>query len=372
MSKYRFVNRTGRSVLALAFLLLAASHAAAQVTTGNLQGVVLDPNKAAVAGAAVTLTNTETGISKTTTTNEDGLYRFTFLQPGDRYKLEITAAGFAPAAVENVAVRLGAENNADVALGLSQVSGGEVVVTDEAQLIDAAQSQLSTNYNAKQITQLPFNGSIDQLALLTPGVAPPESDTDFTNGQGISANGNRPRSNNFQIDGQNNNDISVGGPAQTLTNQEAVAEYQVITNNFSAEFGRNTGAQINVITKSGTNEFHGSLFEFHQNAPLNARDNIEKRSQQNFAFLANNGLSQFAGLANRYERPAPFSNNRFGGSLGGPIKKNKAFFFFTYQADIFRGETQANTIGTTTLTPTAEAVALAAARFPGAPTAQLA
>lgn len=292
MSKQGFFESVRLSAMALVLLLLITTSATAQVTTGNLQVVVVDQNKAAVAGAVVKLTNTETGIIKETTTNEDGFYRFTFITPGERHRLDVSVQGFTNTAVENASVRLGVENSADVALGIEVT--GEVTVSDEASLIDAAQSQLSTNYNQQQISELPFSGSIDQLALLKPGVVPPESDTDFTNGQGISANGNRPRSNNFQIDGQDNNDQSVSGPSQTLTNQEAVAEYQVITNNFSAEFGRNTGAQINVITKSGTIEFHGLVFEFHQNPALNARDNLEKKLQANLAFLANNGFSAFA------------------------------------------------------------------------------
>ncbi|HYP30218.1 MAG TPA: hypothetical protein VE262_26165, partial [Blastocatellia bacterium] len=181
------------------------------------------------------------------------------------------------------------------------------------------------------------------LALLTPGVVTP-GDTDFANGVGISANGNRGRSNNFQIDGQDNNDNSVTGPALTITNNEAIGEFQVITNSFSAEFGRNSGAQINVITKPGTNEFHGSLFEYLQNSRLNARTNVEKREQAGYQFLADNGFSNFAGLAERYKHPEPFTDNRFGGAIGGPIVKDKAFFFATYEANPIRGEITVNNL----------------------------
>src|SRR4030095_911769 len=220
-----------------------------------------------------------------------------------------------------------------------------------------------------QMTQLPFNGgAIDNLALLTPGVLTP-GDTDFTNGVGISANGNRGRSNNFQIDGQDNNDNSVAGPSLTLTNTDAIGAFQVITNTFSAEFGRNSGAQVHTITKNGTNNYHGSVFEFLRNSAINARDNGDKRSQASYKFLTSNGFSAFSGLAGREKDP--FTNNRFGGSLGGPIKENKAFFFVTYQGDRQRGEFSTTNLGSNQLTFTPASAALAAQLFPNAATAAL-
>ncbi|HEX8284882.1 MAG TPA: carboxypeptidase regulatory-like domain-containing protein [Pyrinomonadaceae bacterium] len=328
-----------RTLTLLALLVCTAPLALAQVTSGSLQGVVLDPNNAAVAGATVKITNVETGISRETTTNAEGFYRVTNLNPGDRYRVDVTASGFAPKALENVTVRVATENTADIQVGVAAISGESVLVTGETALIDSAQSQLSTNYTPQQLTQLPYVGAIDNLALLTPGVVTP-GDTDFANGVGISANGNRGRSNNFQIDGQDNNDNSVAGPSLSITNSEAIGDYQVITNSFSAEFGRNSGAQINVVTRSGTNEFHGALFEFHRNAAVNARDNIEKLTAGRLGFLADSGLTQFQGFADRYASgPEPFRENRFGFRLGGPIIKNKAFFFGTYEGTYFRGET---------------------------------
>jgi hypothetical protein len=369
MSEFRTSNWIARSVVLLVALLFAVPFASAQVTTGNVQGVVKDPNGAVVAGAAVKVTNTDTGIVKETTTNDEGFYRVTNLLPGDNYTVEVTAAGFASNTVKT-AVRLGVENDASIAL---VVSGGEntiAVTGDEQPLIQTTQSQNSSSYTPRQLTQLPFNGSIDNLALLTPGVITP-GDTDFANGVGITANGNRGRSNNFQIDGQDNNDNSVTGPSLTITNGEAIGEFQIITNTFSAEFGRNSGAQINTITKSGTNEFHGTIFEYHQNSALNARDNLEKKSQQNFAFLNSQGFTQFGSLANRLEGPNTFRDNRFGGSIGGPIKKNKAFFFVTYQGDYTRGETIGDALGSASITPTLADAQRLAALFPNAQTAQL-
>ena len=338
MCEFSLRSLVARTLTLLALLVCTAPLALAQVTSGSLQGVVLDPNNAAVAGATVKVTNVETGISRETTTNAEGFYRVTNLNPGERYRIEVTAAGFAPKALENVAVRVATENTADIQVGVAGIQGETVQVTGETGLIDNAQSQLSTNYTPQQLTQLPYAGSIDNLALLTPGVVTP-GDADFANGVGISANGNRGRSNNFQIDGQDNNDNSVAGPSLSITNSEAIGDYQVITNSFSAEFGRNSGAQINVVTRSGTNEFHGAIFEFHQNSAVNARDNIEKRAGAKFGFLAENGFPEFGGLANRFEEgPGPFRQNRFGGRIGGPIVKNKAFFFATYEGTYFRGE----------------------------------
>ena len=353
MSYLRAQLSVARVVIVLMSLVFAAVSASAQVTTGNLQGVVKDPNGAVVAGAAVKITNADTGIVKETVTNDEGFYRVTNLTPGPNYKIEVSATGFTAAAVEKVVVRLATENNVDI--GFTQAAGatGTVVVTDEAPLIQSTQSQLAQSYTPEQLTQLPFNGGlVDNLALLTPGVVTP-GDTDFTNGVGISANGARGRSNNFQIDGQDNNDNSVAGPSLFISNTEAIGEFQVITNNYSAEFGRNSGAQINTITKPGTNEFHGALFEYHSNSALNASDNLDDRERGNFGFLANNGFSnEFGGLANRRIR-GPFRENRFGGALGGPIVHDKAFFFGTYQGDFTRGETVSSGIasGGYTFTP---------------------
>src|SRR2546423_4385014 len=275
-----------KSCVLFVVVFFTATVALAQVTTGSIQGVVTDPNKAAVPGVAVKITNVDTGITREATTNDEGFYRVTNLQPGNHYRVEISKSGFAPAKVENLVVHIATENSAD--LSFNQVSGasGTVTVTAEEQsLISTNQNQLTTNYSQKQLTQLPFNGGlIDNLALLTPGIVTP-GDADFTNGVGISANGNRGRSNNFQIDGQDNNDNSVAGPSLFLTNVDAIGEYQVITNNFSAEFGRNSGAQINVITKPGTNDIHGTGFEYYQGSALRSRDNLDKRAQAGYKFL---------------------------------------------------------------------------------------
>src|SRR5687768_3697543 len=367
MTKLSFKNLAARAATLLTLLVFSVPFVSAQVTTGSLQRVVRDPNGAAVAGAAVKITNTETGISREATTNEEGFYRVTNLTPGQRYRVEVTASGFAPTANENITVNIASENSVDVQVGVAQV-GETVQVVGEAGLINTTQNQLTQNYTQQQLTQLPYAGSIDNLALLTPGVVTP-GDADFTNGVGISANGNRGRSNNFQIDGQDNNDNSVAGPTLGFTNAEAIGEYQVITNNFSAEFGRNAGAQINVVTKAGTNEIHGTVFEFHNNSALDSKNNIDERQERSLAFLVNNGFPTFQQFQGRF--PNPYNENRFGGSVGGPIVKNKAFFFATYQGDYTKGDAIISNLGGGTYMLTPESAAFAAARFPGPTTAAL-
>lgn len=349
MSEFRTRKIITRSVVLLVALLFAVPFVSAQVTTGNLQGVVKDPAGAVVAGASVKITNAATGIVRETTTNDEGFYRVTNLLPGPDYTVEVSGQGFTTKTVEKIAVRLGSENVADIDLGIT-AEGGNVQVSGEQPLIQTQQSQLSQSFTPQQLTQLPFNGLIDNLALLTPGVVTP-GDADFTNGVGISANGNRGRSNNFQIDGQDNNDNSVAGPSLFISNGEAIGEFQVITNSFSAEFGRNSGAQVNTITKSGTNEFHGALFEYHQNSALDTINNIEEQAYNSYKFLSDNGVSALTGILGRKGKNV-FNNNRFGGAIGGPIKKNKAFFFVTYQGDRTRGEGDVNDITFASLTPT--------------------
>lgn len=362
-------RKTQKFISFIILLLFAVAPITAQVTTGSLQGIVKDPNGAVVAGATIKITNTETGASRETQTNSEGYYRVTNLLPGDKYKIDISASGFASQTLENIAVRLATENSLDAQLNL-QGATGVVTVTDTGEIIQTTQNQLKTDFSQKQLTQLPLNGgSIDNLALLVPGVLTP-GDTDFTNGVGISANGNRGRSNNFQIDGQDNNDNSVAGPTLSLTNTDAIGEFQVITNNFSAEFGRNSGAQINTITKAGKNDISGTTFWNHNNQALDALNNFQKVNAKTFKFMSDNGVSDFQGLANRGGKN-PYSLNQIGGSLGGPIKKDKAFFFITYEGTYNRGETVSNGLASGLITFDKTSATLAAQLFPNAATKQL-
>lgn len=370
MNKRQNQSRLYRLILLLAVAACGAMFARAQVTTGSLQGVVKDGNAAVVVGATVKITNTATGATRETTTNSEGFYRVTNLLPGDSYTVEVTAQGYEVSKRQQVAVRLASENSLDLVLGVQGVAENVTITGGEQALIQSTQSQLSASFSPTQLQQLPLNGAgIDSLALLVPGVVPPGGAA-FSNGVGISANGNRGRSNNFQIDGQDNNDNSVAGPSLTLTNTEAVGELQVITNSFSAEFGRNSGAQVNTITRAGTNEFHGSLFAFHNNSSLTALTNLQKVNANGFRFLSQNGFSDFSGLTGR-QGVDPFRTNRFGGAVGGPIKKNKAFFFVTYQGNYATGETAINGLGGGGYTFDRSSALLARQLFPNPATAAL-
>jgi outer membrane receptor protein involved in Fe transport len=313
----------------LFILPLAAVPAMAQATTGTLRGTVTDPNGGVIAGATVTAKNEGTGTTTpAVTTTGEGIFEFTNLQPGN-YTVTIEAPGFKRSVSTGVNVKAGIVNPLPVALAAGNVSETVTVVANTEEVVQREQSQISTTVDTRKVEDLPSNAAasgLDTLALLAPGVFPTNSGGVNTNGTGLNVNGNRARSNNFQIDGSDNNDLSVAGPALFVDNQDAVQELQVITNNFSAQYGRNQGAIINYVSKSGTNDFHGSAFEFHRNNTfLDSLDNIEKAGGQQ----------------------APNENlfNVFGGTVGGPLPiphfgeggkgwlsgKDRAFFFVSYQ-----------------------------------------
>src|ERR1051326_8072606 len=287
----------------LVILPLTAIPAAAQATTGTLRGVVVDPNGGVVVGASVTAKNEATGtVASPVTTTGEGIFEFASLLPGT-YTLTVESTGFKRSVSTGVQVKVGIVNPVNVKLEAGNVQETVTVVANTEEVVQREQSQISTTVDTRRVEELPSNAAgsgLDTLALLAPGVIPNNSGGVNTNGTGLSVNGNRARSNNFQIDGADNNDLDVAGPAMFVDNQDQVQEIQVITNNFSAQYGRNQGAIVNYVTKSGTNDFHGSAFEFHRdNTFLDSLDNIEKRNGQ----------------------PAPNENlfNVFGGTVGGPL-----------------------------------------------------
>ena len=268
---------------------------------GTLRGTVTDANGGVVSGANVTMNNPATGSTSTATTNSEGTFDATFLQPGD-YTVTVEAPNFKRSVSTGVAVKIGVVNPVAVVLEAGQVTE-TVTVTANTEEIVRDQSQVSTTIEARRIQELPSNGAgagIDTLALLAPGVIANRAGGTNTNGTGLSVNGNRGRSNNFQIDGSDNNDLSVAGPALFVDFQDAVQEFQVITNNFSAQYGRNQGAIINIVTPHGTNSYHGTGFWFHQdNRNLNSLNNQERASGQ--------------------LKPNRSLYNVVGGTFGGPI-----------------------------------------------------
>jgi outer membrane receptor protein involved in Fe transport len=315
--------------LAVSSLLLVLSVSVfGQATTGAIRGAVTDPNGQAVSGAKVTAKNAGTGIESTVTASESGLYGISNLIPGI-YTVTVEAAGFSKKAVTDVNVPLGTTIDVPVELAIGTPTETVTVTSAGEEVINRDQSQISTTIESRRVHDLPSNGAgngLDTLALLAPGVIANRSGGTNTNGSGLSVNGNRGRSNNFQIDGADNNDLSVGGPALFVDFADSVQEYQIITNNFSAEYGRNQGAVVNIVGKSGTNDFHGTAFWHHQDAAvLNSLNNINRRS----------GV----------ERNDPSLYNVFGGTIGGQFPlprfgeggpsiysgKDRFFFFFGYQ-----------------------------------------
>ena len=313
---------------AIVFFSLSAL-AFGQVQTGTLRGTVTDPNGQVVAGATITAKNQQTGsTSSTLQTNDQGSYVITNVTPG-KYTVTVEQSGFKKKSVVDVDVSLGAVAEVNIALEVGAPSEVVTVTSTGEELVTKDQAQISTHFETRKIEELPSNGAgggLDTLALLAPGVVASRNSGVNTDGAGLSVNGNRGRSNNFQIDGSDNNDLSIGGPALFVDNQSQVAEYQIITNNFSAQYGRNSGAVVNIVTKTGGNDFHGDLFEYHQNwKHLSTLNNIERAAGQ--------------------LKPNQNIYNAFGGTVGGPVYlpvpgeggkgiwkgTDKAFFFFSYQ-----------------------------------------
>ena len=307
----------GRTVVFawLIIVLLTSQTTFAQATTGSISGTLVDPNGQVVPGATVVVKNEATGVeSPSVVASGDGGFFVTNLQPGTYSVTVSSGSGFKTKVTSNVAVQLGVTREITIELEVGSASE-TVTVTSSVEEIAQTSSEISSNIESRKISELPSNAAgagIDTLALNVPGVTPGFGNVN-SNGITLSVNGNRARSNNFTIDGTDNNDLSIGGPALFISNADAVQEFQVVSSNFSAEYGRNQGAVINIVTKSGTNEFSGSLFEYHRNASLlDAMNNIERRSPA------------------RSKRDK-FISNTFGGTFGGPIIKNRAFFFGSYQ-----------------------------------------
>ena len=324
-----------------------------QVLKGSISGTVEDPQGAVVSGAQVKAINTATGASLTTTSDSSGLFRFNLI-PAGTYKVEVSAQGFQKAVQDNILVSAGRDSG----LGGIKLTVGEVTSTIEvsaaAPLIETTQSQVTNTFAGSTLATfagIQENEGLDNLALFVPGVTSAR-DNGFSNtngGQGFSVNGLRGRNNDQQIDGQNNNDNSVGGPGLFVQDTEFVQQYVLITNQFGPEYGRNAGSVVNVITKSGGNAWHGSIYESENNTVMNSMTNLNKR----FGTDANgNPLTEM-----------PRANDEFGGfTIGGPLVKNKAFFFGGFDQEIISQRTLYQTGG---LTPTPQGLATLAGCFPG-------
>ena len=297
-------------------ITMSAIAMAQSTTTGAIGGVVTNPNKEVVVGAAVVVRNTGTNKEDNATTDDTGRFKVANLQPG-RYAVSINSAGFSAATQENVVVEVGRETTLEIALAVGQVTG-TVDVTAEAPVINTTQQDFSQNINQTSINELPINGRRwSNFALLTPGAVP-----DGTFGL-ISFRGISGLLNNNTIDGGDNNQAFFAEERGRTrisysVSQAAIREFQVNTSSYSAEYGRSAGGVVNAITKSGTNEFHGGAFYYQRNNKWGARNPLAVRQS----------------LVNGVFTPVGFKpedvRHQFGGTIGGPIVKDKAFFFFSY------------------------------------------
>jgi hypothetical protein len=304
-----------RTLAPIVLLVLVAGTASAQFDTASVVGTVRDSSGSVIPNAKVTLTNTATGVSVTKTTSADGSYEFFTVKPGI-YVVTAEQTGFALALVDNVEVQVAARMRVDLQMKVGQLSE-KVEVTASAPLLETETSQRGQVITTAQIQELPLNGrEYSSLALLTTGVRQSalNRSTNGTPREGaFNVNGLRSTFNNFLIDGIDNN--AYGTSNQGFSNQvmqpppDAVREFQVVTNNESAEYGRSAGATVNVAYKSGTNEFHGTGWEFNRNTALNATG----------YFTPPNG-----------QKPT-MQRNQFGAVLGGPIVPSRAFFFGDYE-----------------------------------------
>jgi hypothetical protein len=342
-------------------LLLATSGQSQGIATGSISGTVTDTTGASLAGAHVTAVSTATNQEFAGETNDSGVIVFHTVPPGI-YKITITSRSFRTTVLDNIEVSVSKESDfGSIKLELGQV-GETVQVEGAPPLLEGTTSQVTTSFSSKEVADLPLSGSFDALALYIPGVAD-SGDNSFSNSNGASftSNGLRGRSNNFQIDGQSNNDNSVAGPSIFLGNQDALEEVTVITNEFGVEYGRASGSVVNYVTKSGSNAFHGSGFEYYLGDFADSHNNEEKNPVFGFCPA---GVSPSPTCKAVAAVPRNVEN-KFGGSFGGPIKKNKAWFFFTPYFDRARSAGAPSTSAQFTPTPTG--LTQLAAAFPGNP-----
>ncbi len=306
-------------LVAISMLLLALG-AVAQVQNGQFTGVVTDPSGAAIPNAKVTVTNMGTSLSVTTTSNQNGVYVVKELPVGT-YKITAEAKGFKTRTDTNLVLNAGTIQRVDFGMQLGQAQ--EIVeVTGEAATVNTEDSKLAATVSSAQIQNLPLNGrNVFDLIRLNPGAIDVRG-VDFENGHGVVVNGLRENFNGFLINGVSNKGLS-GGNVNTPI-EDTVQEFQQLTLNNSAQYGNSAGSITNLVTKSGTNNTHGSAWWFLRN------DNLDATPYFINHIPGGNPL-----IALRGEPKPELRFNQFGGTVGGPIVKNKFFFFASYQGDRF-------------------------------------
>jgi hypothetical protein len=304
--------------VAVALLLTNAVPSRAQVAGATLTGTITDSSGGQVPNAQVVIKDVSTGVERTVTTNKDGFYIAANLLPA-AYQVTVTAPGFNTEIKNGIKLNVGMEQEFNLVLQVGTVTH-RVEVTAEAPAVQLSSSDISATVQATTVRELPLNGrSWTDLAALQPGVDTIQTQPSFSSGadrgnrgfgQQLTISGARPQQNNYRLDGVSLNDYANGAPGSVLGGSlgvDAIQEFSVLTSNYSAEYGKTSGGVINAITRSGTGSFHGSGYEFLRNSALDAR--------------------------NFFDGPQipPFKRNQFGGSIGGPIIKERTFFFFDYE-----------------------------------------
>lgn len=295
----------------------------AQVAGATITGTITDTSNSLIPKAQITITNRSTGVVSNAVTNSDGFYTAPNLVPGD-YQVKVAATGFAPRAT-NLTLNVGDQINLPLSLKAGAVEQ-TVEIIDTPPSVDLSSSALSATVEGPVIRDLPLNGrSWTDLATLQPGVSLVTTQIGFDQGAGrgnrgfgtqISMSGGRPSQNNYRLDGISINDYANSGPGSVLGGNlgvDAIAEFTVLTSNFSAEYGKTSGGVINAITRSGTNNYHGSGYAFFRNSAMDARNYFDTVGGVPIA-------------------PPPFYRYQYGGSIGGPIRKDRTFFFADYEA----------------------------------------
>jgi outer membrane receptor protein involved in Fe transport len=359
----RRVSAESLTALLMALIIVACAHIAlAQgIVTGSISGTVEDQQGAVVPGAKVTAIHLATQRQFATQSNSVGTVSLRSLPIG-AYDVRVEAPSFQRFESKDVRVDAGV----DTALGVIRLSVGSsaetITVEGTTPIIEATTDQISETFDSKKVQSLPVGNTFDSLALFLPGVAT-AGDASFGNNNGaeMSVNGMRARANNFQIDGQSNNDNSISGPDIFFGNQDAIAEIQVVTD-YDAQFGRNSGGVINYVTKSGTNNFHGTAYEFWDGSTFDSFTNTQKNPLLGFCAPGENPTTTGC-IAPKIPL---FVDNRFGGTLGGPVKKDRVWFFGSanFQRERFGGEPSSSAPG---IVPTPTGVQQLETAFPNSP-----
>lgn len=304
------------AILLAVILLACASSASAQNIKAALAGRVTDDQGATLAGVTVTATDADRGVKRTVASDADGAYFIPGLEPG-RYKITFSKDGFGEAVRENVALNLGEAIRENVALAVRRADEVVDVSAGSGFAIQSEEAKLSRTFSAEEMNDLPTASGGQGRNYYTQARTAPGVAASTQAHQPFAINGNRARSNNYLLDSVDNNDSSTGlvagrGVTEQLVSQEAVAGLEVLTHNFKAEYGRNSGGIVSLVTKGGTKTFHGSVYEYHNNSALSARNFFEGAKASNRGNLA-------------------------GFTLGGPIVKNRAFFFGQFETNRQRG-----------------------------------